>query len=299
MSADEPSTRRGSATTPLHRPTWVPFAASPGTTQPGSAPSQPAPLLPTRGHAAGCGDSPRPPHPGTAGAAWLGTGTRSTIPAAMSRARAGTLQSGLQHEHHECSRTYGRSAPPERDGDSSSHPARAFLMGWHPGAVRALSTHPMGAARGWRQRAQGGACPHPCLTAPASCLLLGSLTPWSTPVSTPGAAGRTRGRGQAPAGGSGAAGCCPSLPPPQDVPLSASPAPIAIATGAALGYPPCRRPHPAQPSWPTGVAGAAGTAQQGWHGLARCSGRFGPWVLLALCRVPLRLSRTQGALGVS
>lgn len=43
----------------------------------------------------------------------------------------------------------------------------------------------------------------------------------------------------------GAAGCCPSLPPPKDVPLSASSAPIAIATGSALGYPLCWLPHPA------------------------------------------------------
>lgn len=40
-------------------------------------------------------------------------------------------------------------------------------------------------------------------------------------------------------------GAARPLPPPKDVPLSASSAPIAIATGSALGYPRCRLPHPA------------------------------------------------------
>lgn len=71
--------------------------------------------------------------------------------------------------------------------------------------------------------------------------------------------------GCAPAGGSGAAGCCPSLPPPKDVPLSASSAPIAIATGSALGYPLCRLPHPAA-ILPTALASGPRGCQ---HGTAR------------------------------
>lgn len=69
----------------------------------------------------------------------------------------------------------------------------------------------------------------------------------------------------------GAAGCCPSLPPPKDVPLSASSAPIAIATGSALGYPLCRLPHPAAilPTAPaTGPRGCQhGTAGPAQHGV--------------------------------
>lgn len=104
--------------------------------------------------------------------------------------------------------------------------------------------------------------------------------------------------------------CCPSLPPLKDVPLSASPAPIAIATGSALGYPRCRLPHPVLPSCPWLSLPGPGHCRHGMARLAHCSSCFRSfssrrWVPPVLCQhlvtesrlgPPERAGRTWGAL---
>lgn len=129
----------------------------------------------------------------------------------MSRARAGTLQSGLQHEHHECSRTSGRSAPPGRDGDSCSCPATGFPGGMAPRCCASSEHPPRGCCSGMEAASAGRSVPAPLPH--CACILpaFGVAHPTEHPSERPGCCRLDPGTGLSPRGW---VGCRRVLPVP-------------------------------------------------------------------------------------